>query len=92
MDLTDAFKARIGITSTSEECSREVCELEMSLDVEKEATLSKFKFAKFMKENFLIATATDSESFTREPIKQPLLSKKSEVDRLVGRTRVWRLT
>ncbi|ESO08895.1 hypothetical protein HELRODRAFT_190655 [Helobdella robusta] len=54
-DLTEAFKARLGINKTDplmNNDDNEINEIVVMNDVEKEATLSKFKFEKFIQENF----------------------------------------
>lgn len=87
--LTEAFKRRIGLASDADEVesSRELSELAMPVDIEREATLSRFKFSVFVKNHFNQTDgASGSASFSKEPLKQPLLTntKKNEIDRMAS--------
>lgn len=87
--LTEAFKRRIGLASDADEVenSRELSELAMPVDIEREATLSRFKFSVFVKNHFNQTDgASGSLSFSKEPLKQPLLTntKKNDIDRMAS--------
>ena len=68
-DLTEAFKIRIGLIK-KEDTLAGIHEVEQMNEVEKDATLSKFKFKKF------VETCYNSKllSFSKEPIKEPVLN------------------
>ena len=79
--LTEAFKARIGLVGSSEEANNEIDELELMPAKEFEATLKQFKLAKFCKSNF---TAGQTFQHSKEPLKEPLIPKKHDIDKSVS--------
>lgn len=77
--MTEAFKARIGLLG--DENINAVAELELVLEEETEETLARFKVSKYAKNNFQKGQTAE---FTKTPLKEPLLLKKHELDRLVS--------
>ena len=92
-DLSEAFKRRIGLISGVEhdgcadeildETMRELGEISLpaSRDVEREATLTRTKFDKFVKSFF---QSKSSQVYSKPPLTEPLLAKKHELDRTVS--------
>lgn len=66
-----------------DETMRELGEISLpeSRDVEREATLTRTKFDKFVKSFF---QTKNSQLHTRPPLTEPLLAKKHELDRTVS--------
>ena len=87
-DLSEAFKRRLGLVSHTgademlDETVRELAEVSSteSRDVEREATLTRAKFDKFARSFF---QTKNSHVHSRQPITEPLLAKKHELDRTV---------
>ena len=66
-----------------DETMRELSEISLpeSRDVEREATLTRAKFDKFVKAFF---TTRNAHLHCREPLRDPLLAKNQDIDRTVG--------
>lgn len=80
-DLSDAFKKRLGLIPGDEPNGiEEITAPVASYDIERDATVNKIKFDKFIKSSFQTKT---SPVFVKNPLTQPLLVKNNEVDRLV---------
>lgn len=80
-DLTDAFKARIGLLGPTGEQLNEIPEVEFQWEEEKEETLAQYKMSKFAKQHFC-GGATLVHS--KEMIRSPLLAKSKDLDKMVG--------
>ena len=93
-DLSEAFKRRIGLiggvphgddaNEILDETMRELGEISLpeSRDVEREATLTRAKFDKFAKSFF---QSKNTHVYSRLPVTEPLIAKKTELDRMVSR-------
>jgi len=91
-DLSEAFKRRLGLVSGVEhdgcagemldETMRDLGEISLpeSRDVEREATLTRAKFDKFVKSFF---QSKSSQVYSKVSLSEPLLAKKHELDRTV---------
>jgi len=93
-DLSEAFKRRLGLVSGVEhdpccagemldETMRDLGEISLpseSRDVEREATLTRAKFDKFVKTFF---QSKSSQVYAKIPLTEPLLAKKQDLDRTV---------
>ena len=85
-DLSEAFKRRLGLVSGGEmldETVRELGEISPaseSRDVEREATLTRARFDKFAKSFF---QTRNSHVHSAQPITEPLLAKKHQLDTTV---------
>jgi len=100
-DLSEAFKRRLGLVSgvqhggcvdeMLDETMRELSEMTMpeSRDVEREATLTRAKFDKFVKTSF---QSKNSHVHCKLPATEPLLAKKHELDRTVRQHSLTSLT
>jgi len=94
--LSEAFKRRIGLIGGGQHdgCANEILDetirelgeisLPQSHDVEREATLTRAKFDKFAKSFF---QSKNSNVFSKQPINEPLLAKKHELDTTVSANR-----
>jgi hypothetical protein len=84
-DLSDAFKKRLGLSSsTTGEEPNEISEVTVNVpsqDIERDATINKVKFDKFVNSSYL---SKPENVFVKHSLAQPLLSKANEVDRLVS--------
>lgn len=94
--MSEAFKRRIGLIGGGQHdgCANEILDetirelgeisLPQSHDVEREATLTRAKFDKFAKSFF---QSKNSNVFSKQPINEPLLAKKHELDTTVSANR-----
>ena len=73
------FKARIGLLGNEE--LNQVAEMEVTLEEEKEETFARFKYQQFCKQYF---QKGHTGTFSKDPLKEPLLIKEHEVDRVVS--------
>ena len=77
--MSETFKASIGLSGP--EAVAETTEVDLVMEKQYEATLKGFQYEKFARKNF---KDNQSPSFSKQPIRGPLLAKRHDVDKLVS--------